>query len=193
VRSGSILGVDVNDEVFDRAIEIAARLDALDDRRAAAAQRRVADMISARLPKPLSDADRAAIAAVQARADKVYTAHSKPSRPPYAGESPTAYRLRLLKEWQPYNTKWKNADLAAVDAKTFADAEAEVYADAIAASYAEPADGGLYESIHIDRRTGWRTITFHGRPSDWLNQFAHRRMRARINRYPNATNPTEEK
>jgi hypothetical protein len=184
--------LDASDEVVDRALEISARMDALDDRRAERAQRRVADMISAQLPKPLSAADRAAIASAQARADKVAVAHSKPSRPPYAGETATAYRLRLLKDWQPYSAKWKDADMSTVDPQTFADAEAEVYADAVAATYAPPSGGGLYESVHVDRRTGQRIISFHGRPSDWLSQFAHRRMYARINRYPNATTQEEK-
>jgi hypothetical protein len=184
--------LDPNEEVIDRAlVAIGARMDAIDDRRAARAQRFVADMIAARVPKALTDADRAAIAAAQTRADKVYTAYSKPSRPPYAGESPTAYRQRLLKEWQPYSAKWKDADLATVPLD---EAEGEIYADAVAATYGpEPSGGGLYESVNVDRRTGRRTITFHGRPSDWLSQFSHRRLHARINRYPNATNPTEEK
>ena len=46
-------------------------------------------MISARIPKPMTAADRAVIASAQARADKVAVAHSKPSRPPYAGETAT--------------------------------------------------------------------------------------------------------
>lgn len=184
--------LDASDEVVDRALAISSRMDAIEDRRAARVQRRIADMVAARLPKPLSDADRAAIASAQTRADRVYTAHSKPSKPPYAGETVTAYRQRLVKEWQPYSAKWKDADLSTVDAQTFADAEADVYADAVAATYAEPSGGGLYESVHVDRRTGQRTITFHGRPSDWMSQFARRRLHARINRYPNATTPIVE-
>src|SRR5207237_8688853 len=120
-----------------------------------------ADINAAHVPKPLTAADRAAIASAQPRADKVCVAHSKPSRPPYAGETATAYRLRLLKDWQPYSTKWKDADMSTVDPQTFADAEAEVYADAVAATYAEPSGGGLYESVHVDRRIGQRLVTFH--------------------------------
>jgi hypothetical protein len=110
-----------------------------------------------------------------------------------SGETATAYRQRLIREWQLYSPAWKNEDLSNAVPQTLDAAEAEVYADAVAASYRpENSSGRLWESATVDSRTGRRVIEFHGRPRDWMSQFQHRRLHAKINRYPNATTPVED-
>lgn len=123
-------------------------------------------------PKPLSDADYAAMADAQAKADSVYSAFGKQASRPLVGEDLLSYRKRQAAPLKAHSQAWKDIDLASLDAKVFDLAEAAIYADAAAAANS-PADGfeGGPRARTRQLATG-HTVTefFDNRPS-WMDSF----------------------
>jgi 8-oxo-dGTP pyrophosphatase MutT (NUDIX family) len=148
----------------------AARKDSLTDM-----QRQIAD-INAKMPKARSDSEFAAIYDAQNRWDKAYSGFGQQSAPrPWEGETTLAYERRCAKEMKKHSAQWKESDLdvLSVDPKTFKIVTDAIYADALAAAN-DPInipEDTLIERVNVDRLTGQRTISFHGSPSAWTNQF----------------------
>jgi chemotaxis protein histidine kinase CheA len=130
-------------------------------------------------------------AAAQERADKVCNEWGTLAPRPLDGEAPRDYRVRLLGEFKQNSPVWRDVDMAQIarlPAEVFNRAESQIYADSMAAS-AHPVvpDGELRT---VSRRmkgdvTGRMETVSFGRPSAWMSQFAHRKMRGRINPFPN--------
>lgn len=131
-------------------------------------------------PKPLNDADYAAMADAQAKADSVYSAFGKQAPRPLNGENLLAYQKRLADGLKSHSPKWKDKDLAKVDASIFSDiAEQAIYADAMeAATHPSASPEGGLRAVTKDTGTGHRVTTFYGKPSDWMDDFRAPRMKA---------------
>lgn len=134
-------------------------------------------------PKPLSDADHAAFADVQAKADSIYSAFGKQASRALNGEDVLAYRKRLAAPMKSHSAAWKDVDLSKLDASVFEIAEAAIYADAMDAAIRPvgAAEGGL-RAVTKDTGTGHRVTTFYGKPSDWMDDFRAPRMKAQLRR-----------
>lgn len=130
-------------------------------------------------PKPLSDADHAAFADVQAKADSLYSAFGKQAPRALNGEDVLAYKKRLAAPMKSHSAAWKDVDLTKLDASVFDIAEAAIYADAMSAAIhpASSPEGGL-RAVTKDTGTGHRVTTFYGKPSDWMDDFRAPRMKA---------------
>jgi predicted DCC family thiol-disulfide oxidoreductase YuxK len=122
-------------------------------------------------PKPLTDADHAAFADAQAKADSVYSAFGKQAPRALNGEDPLAYRKRLAKPMKSHSGAWKDIDIDGLDAKVFELAEAAIYADAQAASL-HPDTGSQGPIERTRRLPSGHSITefFDSRPS-WMDSF----------------------
>ena len=146
-----------------------ARKDAEDIRKA------VADM-AARIPATLSDADYASLADAQARADSVYLAFGKQAPAPMRGETPLAYRVRLLNGVKDHSPSLKAAaldKLALTDTTVFDAVETQIYADAdiVAKSPATVPEGEL-RCVSETMPSGHRINKYYGQPAAWMNPIA---------------------
>lgn len=132
-------------------------------------------------PKPVTDAEYAAMADAQAKADSVYSAFGKQANRPLNGEDLLSYRKRLAAPLKSHSAAWKDVDLAKLDASVFAIAEAAIYADAHAAAInpVDVGEGGL-RSVTKDTGTGHKITTFYGRPNAWMDDFRAPRMHGNI-------------
>ena len=131
------------------------------------------DAVERMIPKAISDADYAAMADAQARADSVACAFGDSAPRPLQGETLLAYRKRLAAGFKAHSAAWKDVDLHAIaDSAVLAIAEKQIYADADEAGRhpAAPIDGGLREIIRRDS-AGRQISTFVGKPSAWMDQF----------------------
>jgi hypothetical protein len=122
--------------------------------------------------------EQAKYAAAQSRADAVYQlfGDNKKAPPPLAGETLTAYELRLVQEMQPHSQKWKERDLGRVamaDSGAFSEIRDLVYADATAAAKAAlTAPGiGLRPRRTVDENSGLRRTEYYGSTKAWMTQF----------------------
>lgn len=133
-------------------------------------------------PKPLNDADYAAMADAQAKADSIYSAFGKSAHRPLNGEDLLSYRKRLAAPMKSHSAAWKDVDLSKLEESVFAIAEAAIYADAMGAAVnpAVSSEGGL-RAVTKDIGTGHRVTTFYGKPSDWMDDFRAPRAKGRIN------------
>lgn len=135
-----------------------------DSRRADSVLRRELDDIKRRLPVELSEEDRAKFVDAQVKADSVAQKFGKNAPRAQNGETLMGYRKRLLREFQPHSSAWKNADLTKInDSATLATIEAQVYADAASAALNPAFDGepGLREIKEMDR-AGRNISKFYG-------------------------------
>ena len=115
----------------------------------------------------------------QFRCDSVAIMHGMKAAPPMAGEAPFAYRLRLLKNFQPMSPTYAKADLKTIPrGPVFAAVEQQIYADAaMAANSPEVRPGVLsMRTKHLD--TGHTVREFHGDIGTWMAPPF--RMRGRI-------------
>lgn len=136
-------------------------------------RKRIAD-VEARLPKQMTDADYAAMADAQVRADRVCLMHGKRAPRPLDGENLMAYRRRLAGELKEHSPSWKDIDLRVIaDDTAFGNIETVIYNDAENAGLHPVAAGEdfLREIIEPDI-TGRKISKFVGRPSAWMNQFS---------------------
>jgi 8-oxo-dGTP pyrophosphatase MutT (NUDIX family) len=126
-----------------------------------------------------ADADAAAFADVQARADTIFAAFGKSASRPLVGETVQNYRKRLLRQLQPHSDSFKNVNLRSIADSALLDiAERTIFADAMKAAKAPVAHGdSLMEHREVDR--AGRTIsTFTGPMDAWLGAFKLPPMRA---------------
>jgi 8-oxo-dGTP pyrophosphatase MutT (NUDIX family) len=142
-------------------------------------RKRIAD-VEARLPKQMTDADYAAVADSQVKADRIYLMHGGRASRPMDGETHMAYRRRLANGLKDHSPAWKDIDITpfAGDAKAFANIESQIYADAENAGLhpIAPSEDFLREIISEDV-TGRKISSFVGKPQAWMNQFAPNRRR----------------
>lgn len=121
--------------------------------------------VEAAMPRQLTDEDRHAFSAAQARADDVYSAFGKRAPYPLSGEDVLPYRRRLVASLKEHSLAWKDVDILAIaDAATFKIAEDTILRDAAKAAL-HPADlkiGELREIVRSDSSTGVRTVEFRG-------------------------------
>ena len=127
--------------------------------------RRIADL-EAKLPRVMSDAEHAAMADAQARADSVFHAFGKRAPRPLDGETLPRYRRRLVTALKSHSSAWKEVDIGAlVQDSAFEVAEKQVFADALVAANhpTDLADDELRMITKTDPATGQRQNTFVGR------------------------------
>jgi len=132
------------------------------------------DLIQGSMPKALTDQDYDNFAQIQSRADTVYLLHGKSAPRPINGETPMAYRRRLLLGLKEHDPIFKDNDLrvAAVDETLMKVAEESIYKTAADAAR-NPATvplGQLRE--HVEQRGGHTYHRFYGRPVSWMAPFA---------------------
>ena len=156
-----------------------------------AMRKKIADLEAAisdtrsRMPKQLSDSDHAAMANVQADADRVYSAFGDSAPRPMDGETLMTYRRRLAKGLQKHSDEWKEIDLGviSVEPKAFDVVEKKIYADAMSAA-AHPVDIGAGVLREVRRRnhdTGHMIKEYYGSPRAWMEQFSGGRRLAKFN------------
>ena len=146
--------------------------------------------IDAGKPKQMSDADYAAIADTQVRADRIYSMHGGKAGRPLDGETLIAYRRRMVNGLKEHSAAWKSIDLKAIaDDAAFTNIENMIYSDAEQAGLhpAAPAEDFLREIIREDV-TGRKISEFVGRPNAWMSQFAAPRRRLAGIRNNNSVN-----
>jgi 8-oxo-dGTP pyrophosphatase MutT (NUDIX family) len=133
----------------------------------------VADVAS-KLPKQMSDADYAAMADSQVRADRIYSMHGKRAPRPLDGETLMSYRRRMANELREHSAAWKSIDLKAIaDDAAFGNVENTIYADAEQAGlHPISDDDDFLREIKTQDTTGRTISTFVGRPMAWMSQFA---------------------
>lgn len=142
----------------------------------AALAERLADL-DRRMPKQISDADFAAMADAQARADGVLSAFGDSAPRPLQGESLDGYSARLATKLKGHSAAWKGIDLAALPAPALSIAIEQIYSDAAVAARS-PVDipAGQLRPIVTTDETGRRHTKFHGRPMSWMGRFSGNRM-----------------
>jgi 8-oxo-dGTP pyrophosphatase MutT (NUDIX family) len=141
-------------------------------------RKRIAD-VEARLPKQMTDADYAAMADAQVRADRICLMHATRAARPLDGENLMAYRRRLASNLKEHSPAWKDIDLRVIsDDTAFTNIETVIYADAEKAGLhpVAPSEDFLREIVEEDV-TGRKISKFVGRPSAWMGQFATPRRR----------------
>jgi len=136
-------------------------------------RRRIAE-VEKKLPKQISDADYAAMADAQAKADEVFQAFGDHAPRPLDGESLILYRRRLARSLQKHSSDWGKVDLVAIaDSAAFDIAEKRIYADAMNAAM-HPVDLPSGTLRMITRQRHPHTIyEFVGQPSAWMDDIAH--------------------
>jgi len=136
-------------------------------------RRRIAE-VEKKLPKQVSDADYAAMADAQAKADEVFQAFGDAAPRPLDGESLILYRRRLARSLQKHSADWNGVDLVAIaDTKAFDIAEKRIYADAMTAAM-HPTDlpSGVLRMITRQRHPHI-IHEFVGEPRAWMDDIAH--------------------
>lgn len=119
-----------------------------------------------------SSTDRDALASAQARADAVAAMFGDRASPPISGETPLAYRKRLLKGFQRHSDQFKDTEAAAFSSLNDAmltPIESMIYADAQAAAR-NPDTAGVGVIVPVvERDSAGRQITrYVGDPMAWM-------------------------
>lgn len=157
--------------------DAAAKTGAAVDPAVLAAVRSDIKRVESMIPMALSDADYAAMADAQARADRVFQALGDSAPRPLQGENLLGYRRRLATTLKAHSANWKASDLLAIaDSAAFDVIETQIYADAMHAAH-NPTDlpeGQLRPLVSVDS-TGRRITTFAGRPGSWMGHFSSNR------------------
>jgi hypothetical protein len=145
--------------------------------------RRRIDAVERLLPKQISDADYAAMADAQAKADSVFQAYGDSAPRPLQGENISAYRRRLARKLQTHSKKWAEADIMRIhDPAAFGIIEEQIYADAMEAAM-QPVNLPAGQLREITRKdiTGRAITTFVGDPASWMSPMSGYAQRARFN------------
>lgn len=152
----------------DAEAEEKKRADALEEVR-----KSVADVAS-KLPRQMTDADYAAMADSQVKADRIYGMHGKRAPRPLDGETLMGYRRRMASDLKEHSPAWKAIDLRVIaDDTAFANIETTIYSDAEQAGlHPVEMDANFLREIVSEDVTGRKISTFVGRPSAWMQQFA---------------------
>lgn len=147
----------------DRKDAEKARDDAMRHDSAATIARAVQDALKAR-ERPESDA--AAIADEQARADAVHGAFGNRAPRPLDGETPSDYQIRMARGFQRHSKRWKDTNLAVLDAGTRSVVVGDIYNDAVAASKSdEHLPAGQLVPFRRQLESGHQVTEFRGRDS----------------------------
>ena len=157
----------------------AARKDAMRARRDAATIRDRIDAVEKMLPKQLSDADYAAMADAQAKADSVFSAFGDSAPRPLQGEDLNAYRRRMATALKAHSPAWKATNLSAIkDAAAFDVIEGQIYSDAMNTAR-NPADlgPGALREVQSRDSTGRVISNFYGDPLAWMGTHGGQRRR----------------
>lgn len=141
------------------------------------------------MPAHGSGADRKPFIDAQFKADGVYHAFGDSAGAPPAlrGESVDAYQRRLLSRFKEHSPKWKERDLAKVDASMLDLAEEQIYADAMQAALhpkdlppgtlrrieSKDAAGRTRTSYVGDERAAWLPFTNGGMTGRFLIPAKH--------------------
>jgi 8-oxo-dGTP pyrophosphatase MutT (NUDIX family) len=140
-----------------------------------AAIRAQVDELAKKMPRAISDADHAAFADAQARADDVFRLFGKAASRPLMGEDLVAYRKRLTRQLQAYSPTWKetNLDVVAVVSAAFEVIERDIYNHARNAAYTpdDLPEGQLRAVVRSDHETGRNVTEFVGNGS-FVRDFA---------------------
>lgn len=127
--------------------------------------------------KEPSAEDRAQFVAAQVRADTVFQAFGDAGAPRWlAGESPFAYRKRLVAAHKDKSAAWKGVDLDKItDEVSLANIEATVYKDAMDVAIRPVADSASQTLRAVVTRdaTGRQITTFYGHPGACWDAFKH--------------------
>lgn len=124
------------------------------------------------LPKPMTDADYAAMAEHQSRADSAYNAFGDRAPAPLRGESLDAYRCRLLGALKKHSKEWATVDLARLDSAVLDIAENKIYADsAVAARDPSGMPVHMLREVRSSDESGRVIKSFVGSPKAWMNEF----------------------
>lgn len=131
--------------------------------------------MNARLPKALSDDERDQFATIQEQADRAFQAFGDRAGPPLDGETPLAYKKRLVGKMQKHSKVWASTRIASIaDMDAVGVIADQVYADAIQAARrgADLPAGHLRQIKHEDGH-GHTIYTYEGdSPLAWMAQFA---------------------
>lgn len=165
---------DAEEDVMDKK-----RRDAEDDRKDAAqreneALRRQIEAMNAKLDALVrapdySDIDR--LAAAQTRADAALQSLGERPEKPFAGETSTSYRKRILARLKKHSAKLKDIALDRLDGEAFETIENAIYADAQEAARAPAAIKGRLIPIVTQDSTGRNITRYVGDPRVWRSQF----------------------
>jgi hypothetical protein len=122
----------------------------------------------------MTDADYAAMADSQVRADRIYGMHGKRAPRPLEGETLIGYRRRMANDLKEHSSAWKTIDLKVIaDDAAFGLIENTIYNDAEQAGLHPVSDDeDFLREIKSQDVTGRTISTFVGRPMAWMNQFA---------------------
>lgn len=132
--------------------------------------------------KPLSSADRDALAKAQSRADSVAQMFGEEISSPLHGESPIAYRKRLADKFKKHSKDLGNIKLDSMDEVSFGVIEERIYADAVTVARS-PAMGSAGRLIPVVTKEHGREITrYYGDSNEWLNPFKGTGMKVKIDR-----------
>lgn len=117
-------------------------------------------------------ADRDEMAAAYTKADGVAAMFGDRAPLKNPGESPLAYRKRLLKQFIRHSAEFKDTKLDSADAALFGVVEGRVYADAVVAARkgVESKPGLLVPHVHTDE-SGRRITSYHGDSLAWMQHF----------------------
>lgn len=133
---------------------------------------------------PASERD--ALAAAQSRADAVSAMFGERASPPIPGETPLAYRKRLLGKMQRHSDRFKETRFDSLDAAVLGPIEDVIYADALAAGR-NPTMSNVGSLVPIVTREGGRDVTrFHGDIGSWMQHFMSGAQVGSFNRNPKA-------
>jgi len=173
------------DEKEEEEKKDAARMDSANEHLLKELQKQV-NALNANRPRELTDADRDAISAAQAKADGIYSAFGDSAPRPMQNELPLEYRRRVLMKLQTHSPTFKDEDIRAIAMvpKAFQIAEDQIFKDAwTAATTPEDIDGigGLREVRRVNRDTGHVIKEYYGNPMAWMSQFTGGRRLARFN------------
>jgi 8-oxo-dGTP pyrophosphatase MutT (NUDIX family) len=149
------------------------RADALEEVR-----KSVAD-VAAKLPRQMTDADYAAMADSQVRADRIYAMHGERAPRPLDGETLMGYRRRMATDLKKHSLAWKTIDLKVIaDDTAFGNIESTIYADAEQAGlHPEITSDDFLREITREDATGRKIKEFVGKPSAWMSQFSSPKRR----------------
>ena len=130
-------------------------------------------------------------AKAQERADSICNEWGTAAPRPLDGETTRDYKVRLLGEFKQNSPTWRDVDMAQIARlpdEVFDRAESQIYADSLSASAHPVVPDGEIKAVMRRMKndpTGRPETVFFGKPSAWMSQFAHRRLHARINPFPN--------
>ncbi|WP_428988562.1 hypothetical protein [Methylocapsa aurea] len=129
---------------------------------------------------PLIEAEEAAMADAQARADEVYAALGKRAPAPWPGERMRQYRARLLNPLKLHSDTWRNVRIEDQSEGNLGVIEKQIFADAVA--YADSGSHLAPDETHAisKKDDSGRTITeFKG--ASFVRQFKRPKQYARLN------------